>query len=67
MNIPNEVAALKNKIRTKEEQVKKFYSRNKPWIAERIENEVRYYRGLATKMEEEYERRKETGNQDKQN
>jgi len=56
MNIPNEVAALKNKIRTKEEQAKKFYIKNKPWIAERIESEVRYYKGLMANMEEEYER-----------
>ena len=34
MNIPNEVAALKNKIRNKEEQDKRFYIKNKPWIAE---------------------------------
>lgn len=58
LKIPNEVAALKNKIRTKEEQVRYFYIHNKPWVAERIEAEVRTYRGYVAKMEEEYERHK---------
>lgn len=64
LKLPKEIAALQNKIRNKEEQAKNFYIKNKPWIAEKVENEVRYYRGLVAKMEEEYERCKKARYED---
>ena len=67
MRIPEGIKKAKNKLKFKENQAAHFYSHNKPWIAERIENEARVLRGRIRHMEEEYERRKETGNQDKQN
>lgn len=62
--LPKEIVALKNKIKNKEEQAKNFYIKNKPWIAEKVENEARYYRGIVAKMEEEYERHKKTRYED---
>ena len=62
MRLPGEIRMAKNKLNYKADQVSHFYSHNKPWIAEKIENEARVLRGRIRHMEEEYERRKETGN-----
>ena len=53
-NYQDEIYKLNQKIKTKKKTATGLYRKNKPWIAEQLENEVRML--IAEKMELEDER-----------
>ena len=62
LKLPEEVTRLTQKGNEKLNQANRFYKRNKPWVAEKLESEAKYHFGLARKLQEDYdERRKAIG------